>query len=64
MENIKGKFVQPSEEWIKSLLEFCKKNNLKRKSDWTIRADCVPKNCIEVGGKIYLVDIDYKWTNE
>ena len=64
MENIKGKFVQPSEEWIKSLLEFCKKNNLKRKSDWTIQADCVPKNCIEVGGKIYLVDIDYKWTNE
>lgn len=60
MENIKGKFVKPSEEWINSLTDFCEKNNITR-DGWDISSDCVPKNCIEVDGKVYLVDIDYKW---
>lgn len=60
MENLKGKFVQPSEEWIQELVDFCKQNNLSREG-WDIRKDCVPKNCIEVDGKVYLVDIDYRW---
>lgn len=60
MQNIKGKFVKPSETWIKSLVDFCEKNNISREG-WDISSDCVPKNCIEVDGKIYLVDIDYKW---
>ena len=60
MENLKGKFVKPDEKWIKSLIDFCKKNNITR-DDWSISSDCVPKNCIEVDGKVYLVDIDYKW---
>ena len=62
MENLKGKFVQPSEEWIQELVDFCKQNNLSREG-WDIRKDCVPKNCIEVDGKVYLVDIDYRWTD-
>ena len=40
---------------------FCKENNITRDGDWSIENDCVPKNCIEVNNKIYLVDIDYKW---
>tara|TARA_R110002049_G_scaffold174412_1_gene341603 strand:- start:202 stop:1377 length:1176 start_codon:yes stop_codon:yes gene_type:complete len=60
MENLKGKFVQPNQEWIDNLLNFCKENNITREG-WSIEKDCVPKNCIEVEGKIYLVDIDYKW---
>ena len=61
MENLKGKFVQPNQEWINSLVNFCKENNITRDGDWSIENDCVPKNCIEVNNKIYLVDIDYKW---
>ena len=60
MENLKGKFVQPSEEWIKDLVLFCDKNNISREG-WSIEQDCVPKNCIEVNGKTYMVDIDYRW---
>lgn len=60
MENLKGKFVKPNEKWIKSLVDFCEKNNITR-DGWDISSDCVPKNCIEVDGKVYLVDIDYKW---
>ena len=60
MQNIKGKFITPNEKWIKSLVDFCEKNNITR-DDWDISSDCVTKNCIEVDDKIYLVDIDYKW---
>ena len=63
MENLKGKFVQPDQEWINNLVNFCKENNLTR-GGWSIEKDCVPKNCIEVEDKIYLVDIDYKWEIE
>ena len=63
MENLKGKFIQPDQKWIDSLTSFCKENNLTR-GGWPIEKDCVPKNCIEVEGKIYLVDIDYKWKVE
>ena len=63
MENLKGKFIQPDQKWIDSLTSFCKENNLTR-GGWSIEKDCVPKNCIEVEGKIYLVDIDYKWKIE
>lgn len=61
MENLRGKFIQPNQEWINSLVNFCKLNNITREG-WSVADDCVPKNCIEVDGKIYLVDIDYKWT--
>ena len=54
MQNIKGKFVKPSKKWIKSLVDFCEKNNITR-DGWDISSDCVPKNCIEVDGKVYLV---------
>ena len=60
MQNIKGKFVQPDQEWIDKLLTFCRESDISR-GDWSIGDDCVPKNCIEMDGKIYLVDIDYKW---
>ena len=60
MDNMKGKFVQPDKEWIDKLSDFCDKNNIVR-DGWAIESDCIPKNCIEVNGKPYLVDIDYKW---
>jgi len=60
MENIKGEFVQPDQRWIDDLVSFCKENNITR-GGWSIENDCVPKNCIKVKDKIYLVDIDYKW---
>ena len=60
MENLKGKFTQPSKEWIDKLISYCNKNNIIREG-WSIKNDCVPKNCINVNDKIYLVDIDYKW---
>ena len=60
MDNMKGKFVQPDKEWIDKLSDFCDKNNIVR-DGWAIESDCFPKNCIEVNGKPYLVDIDYKW---
>ena len=59
-ENIKGKFVKPDKGWVTKFVKFCKDNNLGRK-DWSIENDCVPKNCIESNGNIYMVDIDYKW---
>tara|TARA_R110000803_G_scaffold209102_1_gene278334 strand:- start:1556 stop:2737 length:1182 start_codon:yes stop_codon:yes gene_type:complete len=61
MQNIKGKFVKPNAEWIKKLVSYCKDNQIKRTGEWSIKKDCVPKNCIEMDGNIYLVDIDYKW---
>ena len=61
MENLKGKFIQPSQEWITDLVNFCNENNITRE-DWSIEEDCVPKNCIKVKNKTYLVDIDYKWS--
>ena len=60
MQNIKGKFVQPNDEWIEKLLSYCAESGISR-GGWSIRDDCVPKNCIEMDGNIYLVDIDYKW---
>jgi|TARA_R110002020_G_scaffold20041_1_gene68668 hypothetical protein len=60
MQNIKGKFVQPNDEWIEKLVSYCRENGITR-SGWSVSDDCVPKNCIEMGGNIYLVDIDYKW---
>ena len=62
MQNIKGKFVQPDDEWIEKLVSYCRDNGLTR-SGWSVSDDCVPKNCIEMDGKIYLVDIDYKWVD-
>ena len=66
MENIKGKFVEPSKEWVEKLVEFCDRNGLDR-NDWSLKEDCVVKNCIERDGNIYLVDIDWKccsfWMN-
>ena len=62
MQNIKGKFVQPSQEWIDEFVSFCEENNLTREG-WDIRKDCVPKNCIEMDNKIYMVDIDYRWND-
>ena len=62
MQNIKGKFVQPSQEWIDEFVGFCEENNLTREG-WDIRKDCVPKNCIEMDNKIYMVDIDYRWND-
>ena len=47
----------------KDFLDFCESNGLTREG-WSIEKDCVPKNCIEVDNKIYLVDIDYKWKIE
>ena len=72
MQNIKGKFVQPNQKWIDSFINFCKKNNITKdrvylNAKWTLNLDkfakitCVPKNCIEVEGKIYLVDIGINW---
>ena len=61
MENLSGNFIQPNQEWINSLVDFCKTNNIIRE-EWSIANDCVPKNCIKVKDKIYLVDIDYKWS--
>jgi SAM-dependent methyltransferase len=63
MENIKGKFVQPDKEWIERLTLFCDEMGISR-DGWSIEKDCVPKNCIEMDGKIYLVDIDCRWVNE
>ena len=60
MQNIKGKFVQPNDEWIEKLVSYCRENGITR-SGWSVSDDCVPKNCIEMDGNIYLVDIDYKW---
>jgi len=60
MENLKGNFIQPNQEWIDKLVKFCKTNNIIREG-WSIENDCVPKNCIEVKNQIYLVDIDYRW---
>ena len=60
MENLKGTFTQPNQDWINNLIKFCKEKNIIREG-WSIKNDCVPKNCIEVKGKTYLVDIDYKW---
>ncbi len=60
MENLRGTFTQPSQEWINSLSKFCNDKNITRKG-WSIENDCIPKNCIKVGDKTYLVDIDYKW---
>ena len=48
MENIKGDFVEPSQNWIDELITFCEKNGLDRK-DWSIENDCVPKNIIKRG---------------
>ena len=62
MQNIKGKFVRPDDEWISKLLKFCEESDISR-GGWSISDDCVPKNCIEMDGKIYLVDIDYKWVH-
>ena len=62
MQNIKGKFVQPDDERIEKLVSYCRDNGLTR-SGWSVSDDCVPKNCIEMDGKIYLVDIDYKWVD-
>ena len=64
MQNIKGKFVKPSDKWINEFVTFCNDNKISRdmgKKSWTIKDDCVPKNCIDDNGKIYMVDIDYKW---
>ena len=63
MENIKGKFIQPNEEWVDKLVSFCDERNISRQ-EWSIRKDCNVKNCIEMNGKIYLVDVDYRWVNE
>ena len=60
MQNIKGKFVQPGDGWIEKLVSYCRENGITR-SGWSVSDDCVPKNCIEMDGNIYLVDIDYKW---
>ena len=60
MQNIKGQFVQPSEDWKESLVSFCDENGISR-DGWSIKKDCVPKNCIEMNETIYIVDIDYKW---
>ena len=45
---------------VEKVFKICEKNNITR-DGWDISSDCVPKNCIEVDGKVYLVDIDYKW---
>jgi len=63
MKNIKGKFVQPDKDWIDRLLIFCDENGISR-DGWSISNDCVPKNCIESDGNIYIVDIDYKWIHK
>tara|TARA_B100000287_G_scaffold331776_1_gene316691 strand:+ start:4629 stop:5807 length:1179 start_codon:yes stop_codon:yes gene_type:complete len=62
MRNVKGKFVQPEQEWIDKLLKFCDENKISR-DGWSISNDCVPKNCIEMNGNIYIVDIDYRWVH-
>jgi len=53
--------VQPDNNWIEKLVSYCKDNGIERSGEWSIEKDCVPKNCIEMDGNIYLVDIDYKW---
>ena len=60
MENIKGKFIQPNKEWVDDLILFCEERGIFR-NDWSIRKDCNVKNCIEMDGKTYLVDIDCRW---
>ena len=59
MENIKGKFVRPNQKWIDDLTNFCKKFDIVKfgrsvKKDWGY-------NCVSVGDKTYLVDIDQMW---
>jgi 2-polyprenyl-3-methyl-5-hydroxy-6-metoxy-1,4-benzoquinol methylase len=60
VDNLKGKFVEPSNEWKESLIQFCDDNGIYREGT-SIEKELVVDNCIEVDGKIYLVDIDLNW---
>lgn len=60
MDNIKGKFVDPPEEWKQNLINFCKENGISRKGR-DIEVELKSNNCIESDGNIYLIDIDPKW---
>ena len=60
VDNLKGKFVEPSNEWKESLIQFCNDNGIYREGT-SIEKELVVDNCIEVDGKIYLVDIDLNW---
>ena len=71
MQNIKGKFIQPNQKWIDSFVNFCKKNNITKDRVYFspmpynlekfAKITCVPKNCIKVKNKIYLIDIGINW---
>ena len=54
------RFIQPNKEWVDDLILFCEERGIFR-NDWSIRNDCNVKNCIEMDGKTYLVDIDCRW---
>jgi len=59
-DNLRGKFIQPTDEWKDGLLNFCNENGICRNGA-SIEKELVVDNCIEVDGKIYLVDIDLNW---
>ena len=58
--NLKGKFTEPSAEWKQNLVDFCNENGIYRNGA-SIEKELVVDNCIEVDGKVYLVDIDLNW---
>ena len=68
MENIQGVYVNPKKRWIRSLIEYCKKNKINRvlgDGKQATEFDIKPKNCIRTNeGKIYLVDIDERFYRE
>ena len=58
--NLKGKFTEPSAEWKQNLVDFCNENGIYRNGA-SIEKELVVDTCIEVDGKVYLVDIDLNW---
>ena len=60
VDNLRGKFIDPPNDWKQNLIRFCESNGLYRIYR-DISEEIGVNNCIEVDGKIYLVDIDFKW---
>ena len=67
-DDIQGVYVNPKKRWIRSLIEYCKKNKINRflgDGKQATEFDIKPKNCIRTNeGKIYLVDIDERFYRE
>ena len=61
MDNVKGRHIQPDNNWLDNFIGFCEKNKIYREVR-SIKDDCVPKNCIKTNdGRINLIDIDQRW---